>query len=63
MTGIMDNIDNQKLVDVCNWDQDDISVVLVTYFEVFYKEKCLTDKLSCEVHDAKMTGEQKNELA
>jgi len=57
MTEIMDNIDNQRLVDVCKWDHDDIKVVLVTYFEVFYREECLTDKLPSEVHDAKITGE------
>ena len=63
MTGIRDNIDNQKLVDVCKWDHGDIRVVLVTNFEVFYMEEYSIDKLPCEEHDAKTMGEQKNELA
>jgi len=63
VTGIRDNIDNQKLVDVCKWDHGDIRVVLVTNFEVFYMEEYSIDKLPCEEHDAKTMGEQKNELA
>jgi len=63
VTGIKDNTDNQKLVNVCRWDHSGIRFVLVTDFEVFYREECLTDKLPCGEHDAKMMVEQKNELA
>jgi len=63
VTGITNNTDNQKLICVCMWDHDGIRVVLVTDFEVFYKEECLTDKLPCGEHDAKTMVEQKNELA
>jgi len=63
MTGIKDNINNQKLVDVCMWDPDDIRVMLVTSFEVFCLEECLKDKFMCGGNDAKTMGEQKNELA
>jgi len=63
VTGITDITNNQKLVSVCRWDHDGTKIVLVTYFEVFYREECLTDKLPCGEHDAKMMVEHKNELA
>lgn len=61
MTRTKDNIDNQKVVDVCRWDFSDIRVVLVNDFEVFYRESCLKDKFPCEKNDAKMIWEQKND--
>jgi len=59
----MDNTDNQRLINVCSWDHGDKEVVLVIDFEVFYREEYLANKLPCEVHDAKIVGEQKSEQA